>query len=395
LGYLSDNDSLYQKYWVNGEKIVHVVGKDIIRFHAVYWPIMLMALNVPIRFKLYAHGWVLMKEGKMSKSVGNIIYPREVIARYGLDALRLYLIKEMPLGNDCVFSYDRFIEKYNADLANDLGNLLNRTLTMINKYFSGKLKKPEHNYYAGDPDLENVIDKTIKKYLDSFANFRFQTGLNELWQLINRTNKYIDETTPWVVAKFDSRLAELNSILYHLYESLRLTAIMLWPVIPDTAETMFKEIGLSVQDFRYLHYGQTKSVQVAREPKILFKRLDIEEELKKNQTADLKSLINIDDFNKLDLRVGEVIEAEKMAKSDKLLILKIKIESEVRQIVSGLAESYPSESLIGKKLIVVANLKPVKIRGYLSEGMILTAEGDNLPLEVLEVKKHNSYSKVN
>jgi methionyl-tRNA synthetase len=393
LGYLSADDALYQKYWVNGDKVVHVIGKDILRFHAVYWPIMLMALGVPVNFKLYVHGWVLMKEGKMSKSAGNIIYPRDVMDKYGLDAMRLYLIKEMPLGNDCVFSYERFIEKYNSDLANDLGNLLNRTLVMINKYFAGRLEKPDRRYGDYDRELEETIENTARKYKESFASFRFQNGLNEVWHLINRSNKYIDETTPWVVAKDESRRDELNAILYHLYESLRVTAIMLAPVIPDTAEKIFRDFGLDTIDFNGLGYGKTASVKVTEKPEILFRRLDPEIELK-SQNENTKPEITIDDFNKLDLRVGEVIDARKVENSDKLLLLKIKIGAATRQVVSGLAGAYAPADLIGKKLVVVANLKPVKIRGYLSEGMVLTAEGKGLPLEVLEVKKHNSNSRI-
>jgi methionyl-tRNA synthetase len=389
LGYLSKDDKLYQKYWVNGAKVVHVIGKDILRFHAVYWPIMLMALGVPINFKLYVHGWVLMKEGKMSKSVGNIIYPRDVMEKYGLDPLRLYLLKEMPLGNDCVFSYDRFVDKYNSDLANDLGNLLNRTLVMINKYQSGTVTKSDRCYGEHDRELEDTIATTIAKYQENFANFRFQNGLNEVWQLINRSNKYIDETTPWLVAKDETRRDELNAILYHLYESLRVTAIMLSPAIPDTADKILRDLGQDGADFAKLGYGKAEKAKITPQPEILFKRL---EPVVEPEKASGKAEITIEDFQKLDLRVGEVISARKVENSDKLLLLQVKIGGATQQIISGLAGAYEPESLVGKKLVVVANLKPVKIRGYLSEGMILTAEGKGLPLEVLEVKNHNSDS---
>ena len=193
MGYLSKDDSLYKKYWLEGN-VVHVIGKDILRFHAVYWPIMLMALKVPINFKLYVHGWVLMKEGKMSKSKGNVIYPRDVIERYGLDPLRYYLLREMPLGNDCIFSYDKFIEKYNVDLANDLGNLLSRTISMINRYFGGKVTKPKKQYFTFEEDVVKVANSVINDYLHHFGNFRIQNALIAIWDLVNRSNKFVDET---------------------------------------------------------------------------------------------------------------------------------------------------------------------------------------------------------
>lgn len=407
LGYNSENEDLYKKFWENGDEVVHVVGKDILRFHAIYWPIMLMALNVPIKYKLYAHGWVLMKEGKMSKSVGNIVYPMDVVNRYGLDSMRYYLTREMPLGNDCIFSYDRFIEKYNTDLANDLGNLVSRTIAMINKYFGGEVKKTENNYFEVDNDLELLTQKVIEKYNDSFSNFRFQNGLNEIWSLIGRTNKYIDETAPWVLAKDESKKEELNDVMYHLYESIRNTAIMISPVVPETSEKILNYLNASLEMRTYnsLGYGKIDSAKVVEKAEVLFKRLDLEEELKYQKEvalakeeikkkAEFKPEITIDDFAKLDLRIGEVLEAKKMEKSDKLLILKVKIENEVRQIVSGIANFYSPEEMVGKKVVVVANLKPVKLRGYDSEGMILAASSSKESLEVLEVNKENSNAKV-
>ena len=403
LGYLANDDSKYQKYWVKGTEVVHVVGKDILRFHAIYWPIMLMALGVPLKFKLYAHGWVLMKDGKMSKSFGNYIYPRDIVSRYGLDPMRLFLTKEMPLGNDMTFSYERFVEKYNVDLANDLGNLVSRSISMANKYFDGKIVKSQRNYFSVEDELEKTASEVIEKYYNSFENFRFQNGLVEVWNLISRTNKFIDETTPWILAKDENKKNELNSVLYHLLESIRLTAIMLSVVMPDTCDIIFDELGIKAQNIDYLKFGLNSAYQVISQPVVLFKRLDLEEELKfqelkfapKVKTTPLKPEITIDDFNKVDLRVGEIIEAEKVDGSDKLLKFKVKIEESVRQILSGIAESYDPKELIGKKVVVVANLKPAKIRGHLSEGMILSAEGENLPLEVVQLFKHNSFSKVN
>lgn len=285
LGYKSNDDNKYQKYWVDGDEVIHVVGKDILRFHAIYWPIMLMALDVPIKFKLYAHGWVLMKQGRMSKSKGNVIYPDEVINLYGLDPLRLYLVSEMPLGNDAIFTYKRFVEKYNSFLANDLGNLVSRTITMINKYFDGKVSKPDKNYTDFDEDIEKVAQEVINNYYLNFDNFLFQNGINEIWLLISRANKYIDETTPWILAKDKNKKDELNCVLYNLFEVLRLISIMIHPVMPDSSETIFSELGLSEKElnFKNLVYGFTENGTVIEKPVVLFKRLKWEEEMKRHE----------------------------------------------------------------------------------------------------------------
>ena len=403
LGYGSKDETLFDKYWLNGDVVAHVVGKDILRFHAIFWPIILMALDIPLNFKLYVHGWVLMKEGKMSKSVGNIVYPQDVTSRYGLDSLRYYLVREMPLGNDCLFSYDRFVERYNTDLANDLGNLVSRTIAMINKYFAGRVQKPTQIRNSISIELSKIAAETIEKFNDSFTNFRFQSGLIEVWNLVSRANKYIDETSPWILAKDEAKKEELNEVMYHLYESLRLVAIMISSVVPETAETILSNLQVSDDNRGYqkLTFGVTDTGKVKEKIDVLFKRLDVVEEQKYHQNEAEKEIIeptkeevSLSDFEKIDIRVGEVLEAKKMEGSDKLLIFQIKVEDKVRQIISGIAQFYNPQELIGKKLLVVANLKPVKIRGQLSEGMILTASSSDDSLEVLQVTKENSFAKI-
>ncbi len=392
LGYDSDDDAKYQKYWVNGDEVVHVIGKDILRFHAIYWPIMLMALDVPINFKLYVHGWYLMKDGKMSKSRGNMVYPMDVASKYGLDALRYYLISQMPLGNDALFTYDRFFEKFNTDLANDLGNLVSRTISMINKYFSGEVKKPTKDYFSFDKELEDLTEETINKYHEAFSAFRFQNGIISVWELIGRANKYIDETEPWVLAKDPEKRDALNSVMYHLYEVIRNVAMMINPVMPDASSKIATYLNTTI-DFSLLGYGKIESNKVIEKCDALFKRLDIEAELKALDAAKeasevkevFKDEITIEDFAKLDLRVGEVLEARKLEKSDKLLVLKIKIGNSVRQVVSGISKFYEPSEMVGKHVVVVANLKSAMLRGEKSEGMILAASTDD-KLEVIEVK---------
>lgn len=400
LGYKTKNDELFKKFWLNGDEVVQVVGKDILRFHAVYWPIILMALNIPIKFKLIAHGWLLMRAGKMSKSKGNVVYPLEITERYGLDALRYFLIREMPLGNDAIFSYDRFIEIFNSHLVNDLGNLLSRTTAMVNKYFAGKLTKPNKIYSDFDSSLENVINNTISLYEEAFDAFRFQSGLTDLWLMISRANKYIDETLPWVLAKDEAKTEELNSVLYHLYEVLRLVGIMLSPVVPETSIKIFKQLNISLEEktFAKLKYGVTLKAEVSKEGIILFKRLDINEEMKfheeqaKQKAEEAAKIckdlseITMEDFQKVDLRIGKVLECSNMKDSDKLLIFKILIGGKPYQIVSGIAKEYKATELLGKNVVIVKNLKPCKIRGVLSEGMILTAS-DGKVLEVLQTSK--------
>ena len=402
LNYGEQNDELYQKYWVNGDKVVHVVGKDILRFHAIYWPIMLFSLGIPVNFKLYVHGWFLMKEGKMSKSKGNMVYPREVSVPYGLDSLRYYLLREMPLGNDALFSYERFFDRYNADLANDLGNLVSRTISMINKYFGGEVKKPKNLSFSYSKEVIDVINENIASANDNFGNFRFQNGLIEIWNIIGRANKYIDETCPWVLAKDESKKEELNEVMYVLFEAIRNTALLINPVMPETSEKIGNALNVSNFSYDNLGYGKVTESKVSASIEPLFKRIDVKSELEKIEASkeqpkklELKPEITIEDFEKLDLRVGKVMECKKLEGSDKLLVLQVKIEEEVRQIVSGIAKSYDPDSMVGKYVVVVANLKPVKLRGVMSNGMILAASGSREDaLEVIEIHKENEFAKV-
>jgi len=285
LGYGSDDTEKFEKFWLNNDQLYHVIGKDILRFHAIYWPIMLMALNIPINFKLYVHGWILMKEGKMSKSIGNIVYPMDVVNEYGLDSLRYYLVKEMPLGNDGLFSWDRFIERYNVELANDLGNLVSRSISMINKYFDSNVTKPSKIYFEEEKDFESVIANSVAKTQKYFDNFEFQNGLNELWAIVRRANKYIDETAPWVLAKDEAKKEELNSVMYHLYEALRIVAILVQPVMPDASNVILEELGVSEENkqFSKLEYGVIEQAIVTKTPIVLFKRLDVQKELAKHE----------------------------------------------------------------------------------------------------------------
>ena len=288
IDYKQANDELYKKYWLNCDKVVHVVGKDILRFHAIYWPIMLMSLDLPINFKLQVHGWIQMKDGKMSKSKGNMVYPMDVVNNYGLDALRYYLVKEMPIGNDGLFTWERFIDRYNTDLANDLGNLTSRTISMINKYYGGVVKKVE-SINDVDYEIEDLALEVINGAIIDYADFSFQAALTKIWSLISRANKYIDETMPWVLAKEKDNDEVINhklqSVMYHLYEVLRVTSVLINPVLIDASKIMFEELGLNnnkeLTDLRNLKYLEDIDIKVIEKPVVLFKRLDPAIELKK------------------------------------------------------------------------------------------------------------------
>lgn len=402
LGYGSSDDSNYKKYWLENKNIYHVIGKDILRFHAIYWPIMLMAIGEPINFKLVVHGWILNRDGKMSKSRGNAVYPEDLYTRYGSDSVRYYLAKEMPLGNDGLFSYDRFIERYNNDLANDLGNLVSRTVAMIDKYFNGIIPNPtaKTNY---DEAFEEVIKNSIETTINEFSKFHLQTAIEATWALIDKANKYIDETAPWTLAKDETKKGELASVMYHLAEALRICASLTAPYLVETSPKILNSLGLNEKaSLEKIEFGRKYEGEKVQKSEVLFKRLDMEAELKyfenkKVQPSSKKEItketISIDDFSKVELKVGEIIESKHIKNADKLLVSQVKIGDEVRQIVSGIAKYYDPEKLVGKKVIVVTNLAPAKIRGVESNGMILCATSGE-ELELLEAKNAKSGSVV-
>jgi len=395
LGYGTENDEKYRKYWPAD---VHLVGKEIVRFHTIYWPIMLMALDLPLPKKVFAHGWLLMKDGKMSKSKGNVVDPVTLIDRYGLDALRYYLLREVPFGADGVFTPEGFVERINFDLANDLGNLLNRTVAMIARYFGGEIPEYAGSVTEYDDSLLQVNQETLSKYEEAMEKMEFSVALTSIWQLVSRSNKYIDETQPWNLAKQEEKRSDLASVMVHLAESLRRTAIMLQPFLTRTPEGIFSQLGVkddSLKAWDSLNtFGVIPSGTKVEKAAPLFPRLEIEEEVafiktkmqggtsasaveeEKAEKPEELPEINIDDFMKIDLRVAEVVECEPVKKADKLLKLQLDLGYEKRQVVSGIAQYYKPEELVGRKVICITNLKPVKLRGELSQGMILAGSQD-------------------
>ncbi len=417
LGYGSEDDSNFHKYWPAD---MHVLGKDISRFHMIYWPAILMALDIPLPKKIYAHGWMLMKDGKMSKSKGNVVYPETLVERYGLDATRFYLLREMSQGNDTIFTPEDFINRINFELANDLGNLLNRTVSMINRYCQGRVP------VAADQSVATAFDQTLKtfmadhiqQYHENFTDIAFNSALDTVMQMVSRANKYIDETQPWVLAKEEAKVNELNSVMYHLAETLRVVGHLLRPFMTETPQGIFNQLGLISEMDRNLvdlTFGQfPEGTKVIEKGVPIFPRLEVEEEVEfirstmnpsktsdTNENASVEDAdwdpesvelsyedtpaIEFDQFMETEIRVAEVIDVAPVKGSNKLLRFRLDAgDAGHRQILSGIAKAYPEyETLIGKKLIIVANLKPRKMMGYISQGMILSSEAEG-QLKVLE-----------
>ena len=408
LGYDSKDDSLYKKYWNNGE-VIHVMAKDILRFHAIYWPIMLMALGEEIPFKIVAHGWYLMKDGKMSKSKGNVIYPEPLVEKYGLDAFRYTLMKALPYGNDGVFTPEDFVYCVNSDLANDLGNLLNRTITMINKYFGGNV---EYKGVSSDLDcyfseVSKLTTEVVENYKNNMEDLKVSLALQEITRLVSRTNKLVDETMPWALAKDESKKDVLNDVLYHLAESLRVAAVLYRPFLIESSDKIFAQLNVEAdyQGFDVLVRGTKKSYNVVEKATPIFPRLDVEKEVayiknlmtppkvEEEKVEEPVNYITLDDFDKLDIRVGEVLESKVHPDAKKLLVSRIDTKDKVRTVVSGIKEYYDPSELVGKKVVVLCNLKPVKIRGIESEGMLLCAS-EGKSLEALFVNNVNKGAKI-
>ena len=403
LGYDVDgnNDPLYDKYWPAD---LHLIGKDILRFHTIYWPIMLMALDVPLPKQIFGHPWLLQGDGKMSKSKGNVIYADDLANLFGVDAVRYFVLHEMPFENDGTITWELMVERMNSDLANTLGNLVNRTISMSNKYFDGVVSNKGVDEEVDD-DFKKVILDTPVKAAEKMDKLRVADAITEIFTLFKRCNKYIDETMPWALAKEEDKQDRLATVLYNLIEGITIGASLLEPFMPETSKKILAQINAQPRAFEDMtEFGKYPSDnKVTEKPEILFARMDIKdvmekvEEIKAAQKAETaeekypevekKPEITIDDFDKVQIQVGEVIKCEPVPKAKKLLVSQIKIGAETRQIVSGIAKYYKPEEMVGKKVAVITNLKPCKLCGVESQGMILAAGDDEGNLSVVTVDK--------
>ncbi|EGT0694518.1 TPA: methionine--tRNA ligase [Clostridium perfringens] len=385
LGYGQENQELYKKFWPAD---VHLIGKDILRFHTIYWPIMLMALGLELPKQVFGHGWLLVDGGKMSKSKGNVVDPVVLVNMFGADAVRYYLLREIPFGSDGLFNNEIFIKKVNTDLANDLGNLLSRTIAMVYKYFDGVIQAPTCKE-AIDDELINLALSTPGKVEASIDALKIPEALESIWTLISRANKYIDETTPWILAKDEEKKERLGTVLYNLLETLRFVSVMISPFLTETSAKINAQLNTKVTTWESLkEFNGTVAGDKVVKGDVIFPRIDVEEKLAELEALKpapvkpaneelvknpIKEEITIDDFDKIDLRVVKVLECEPVKKAKKLLKLKVDLGGEERQVISGIAQYYKPEELVGKYVVLVANLKPVKLRGELSQGMILAA----------------------
>lgn len=388
-----ENDELFNKYWPAD---LHLIGKDIIRFHTIYWPIFLMALDLPLPKQVFGHPWLLQGDGKMSKSKGNVIYADDLVDFFGVDAVRYFVLHEMPFENDGVITWELLVERLNSDLANTLGNLVNRTISMTNKYFDGVVEN-KGVLEPVDEELKQVALSVKERAEAKMEELRVADTITEIFSLFKRCNKYIDETMPWALAKEEDKKDRLATVLYHLVESITIGASLLEPFMPETSEKILAQLHAKKRSFEELNrFGLYESgTKVVEKPEILFARLDLKEVLEKVEVLkekqkaesgvseeteetgidiEAKPEVTIDDFDKLQFQVGEIIACEAVKKSKKLLCSQVKIGSQVRQIVSGIKNFYSPEEMVGKKVMVVTNLKPAKLAGILSEGMILCAE---------------------
>ncbi len=399
IGYDVDGESSerFKKFWPAD---LHLIGKDIIRFHTIYWPIFLMALDLPLPKQVFGHPWLLQGEGKMSKSKGNVLYADTLVDFFGVDAVRYFVLHEMPFDNDGVISWDLMVERFNSDLANVLGNLVSRTISMTNKYFDGVLTDAKDESVAGstetDTDLKDVVLMSVEKVEKKMSELRVADAITEIWTLFKRCNKYIDETTPWILAKEEDKKARLQTVLYNLAESISIGASLLYSFMPETSEKILDMFGTNKRSLEDMNkFGLLMSgTKVVKEPEILFKRLDLEEVLKQVEALNLggntekkepevegvdvkaKDTIEYDDFAKLQIQVGQIIKCEEVPKSKKLLCSQVQIGSTTRQILSGIKQWYSAKDMVGKQVLVVTNLAPRNIAGLESQGMILMAEDD-------------------